>query len=139
MSHTIWHDDLLLGTVDLPRGQFVAGRLRPAVDYSSVADAVQRSTVAFLYLGLFYGHLTGHPLQPDAGQWFEAIEQASGLRFTLTDADGQPLATHFVNLLDSPVSSGVVVLVSLENPIQGRPASIYPSTTPPISSGAPAV
>jgi hypothetical protein len=101
MPYTIWHEELVLGTVDLPRGQFVAGRLRPAPSYSSIADMVQRATVAFLHLGLFYRITTSDAQRLDAYRWSAAIDQVSRLRFTLTDAQGEPVAIHFVNLLEA--------------------------------------
>ena len=122
MLHRIWHEDVLLGTIDLPRGQFVAGRLRPGAGYTSVAETVQRSTVAFLHLGLFYRRPIVRAPGPDADQWLEAIEQAGDLHFTLTDAQGRLVATHFVNLLDSAAGDGVVALICVEDTALGRPA-----------------
>jgi hypothetical protein len=140
MPHTIWHDDTLLGTVDLPRGQFVASRLQLATGYHSVAEIVQRSTGAFLRPGLFYSTGSSRPTPLlETREWFEAIEQASQLRLALADSEGQVVATHFINLLGSVGDDGVVLLVSLEERTPGRPATKSPRAPTPTASAAPAV
>jgi hypothetical protein len=139
MPYTIWHDDLVLGTVDLPRGEFVASRLRPAAGYQSVADMVQRATAAFLHVGLFHRSTNPDVQLPDAYPWSAAIDQVSRLRFTLTDARGEPVATHFVNLLETPADNSVIVLVSRKDSGSERSAMNSRHTPPPTSLVAPAV
>jgi len=139
MPYTIWHEELVLGTVDLPRGLLVASRLRPSAGYRAIADMVQRATVAFLHLGLFYGNTNSDAQPIDVHRWSEAIDQVSRLRFTLTDAQGDTVATHFVNLLEGPAADGVIVLVSRKDSAAETPAMRLQHTPPPTSVIASAV
>lgn len=119
MHHTIWHAQTLLGDVDLPRGAFVAGHLRAAPAYESIAEIVRASTDAFLNLGLFYAvNRATRASSIEEEYWARAVERAANLELAMANAEGNFVETRFINLLE-PLTDGVVVLVSLSEAAAG--------------------
>lgn len=113
MWYTVQHGAISLGTVELPVGVLAAARLEPARGYATVEPTVRRATSAFLHVGVFGA---AAPLLPSMSaserDLRQAMARAARLDFTLVGADGARAHTSFVNLLESPLDGGVVVLAS---------------------------
>lgn len=113
MRFAILYRDSAIGTVELPAGNFVAARFAPAAEYASIRAVVRRSTEAILHLGLFHDDQS-EPLSAPSPvvNWRHALRGASRLQLRLADAHDHPIATRFINLLESPDDDGVIALVS---------------------------
>jgi hypothetical protein len=114
MRHTVRSRGVVLGDVDLPAGLLVAGRLDPAPAYSTIRTTVRRATTAFLELGLF-GAAAGATSQISAStrRQRDTMARAAGLNLELLGPRGEPVQTSFVNLLESPLDGGVVLVACL--------------------------
>lgn len=117
MRYTVRHGDAILGTVDLPRGEFVASRLTADVGYASVAAIVREATRAFLHIGLFHDVGAAQSAGIDVSADRRALGAAARLALALTDVRGRLVATHFINILEPAVDGGIVVLVSFDDDV----------------------
>jgi hypothetical protein len=134
MQYTVFANGITLGAVDLPIGSLVAARMNRFPGYASVAAVVRDATEAFLHLGLFTSARSPDSwLSDQARTWIGALARASELRVALIDERGDSPPTQFVNLLESPVDHGIVVLASFV--AAATPVGAARQSTPRRSTG----
>lgn len=135
MWYTIVHEEVPVGVTELRAGPFVASTVQPLAGYRALRPRTIAATTALLQLGLFGGALP--PVPPYPAQLLRdrrAIARAGRLRLGLIDATGTTVDTTFVNLLEAPADTRIIVIAGF-----GRSAFAHHGarvSPPPSAPGA---
>lgn len=108
MHYTVHHRGVPIGTVELTAGELSAGTMTSAPGYATIRQTIRDASIALPQLG-FYGAAARDFDAPETGV-SAALAAAAKLPFELRNAAGEEVPTTFVNLIEPPGDSRVVVL-----------------------------
>ena len=130
MTYTVQYRGVPVGTVELTAGELRAGTMSPAPGYAAIQQTVRDASIALLQLG-FYGAAARGLDAPETAVTV-SLAAAARLVFELRDANGQEVPTTFVNLIETPRDSRVVVLARFSQSHAREGAA----RTPPLREAA---
>ena len=123
MWYRVLVDDAAVGSVHLPPQRLAAGRMRCERGFDRVAPRLRAASRVLLAHGVYGPPISGHG-DSRRRRVRLALAAAASLRVELAIEPAEERAsTRFVNLIESPVDGGVIVVALFDE----APASIAAS------------
>jgi hypothetical protein len=124
IRYSVQHHGIPVGTVQLIAGELSVGTLSPAPGYAALQHIVRDASIALLQVGV-YGAAARVFEAPDTAM-LSALTEAARLVLELRGADGEQVPTTFVNLIEAPGDSRVVVLARFSHSHASEGAMLTP-------------